>query len=55
MDFYADLFDDVKRLAFSSSVTKNGTIAFYGRSLSIFKYVSVKGMNPGSNNTTLKA
>jgi len=55
MDFYADLFNDVKRPVFSSSIAKNGTTAFYGRSLSIFKYVSVKGMNPGSNDTTLKA
>ena len=53
MDFYADLFNDVKKPVFSFAVAKNGTTAFYGRSLSIFKYVSVKGMNPGSNSTTL--
>lgn len=54
MDFYADIFNDMNRLSFSSSITKNGTTAFYGRSLSIFKYVSVNGVNPGSNSATLK-
>lgn len=54
MDFYADIFNDVNRLLFSSSVTKNGMTAINGRSLSFFKYVSVNGVNPGSNNATLK-
>ena len=55
MDFYADLFNDVKKPVFSFATAKNGTTSFYGRSLSIFKYISVEGMNPGSNNTALKS
>jgi len=54
MDFNADLFENVKRLAFSSSTVKAAIFAFYGRSLSIFKYISVNGVNPGSNGAALK-
>ena len=46
METYANLF--------SSSIAKNGIIAFYGRSLSKFKHGLVNGMNPRSNGIAVK-
>ncbi|WP_373897304.1 hypothetical protein ACER0A_013825 [Haloimpatiens sp. FM7315] len=54
MDFYANLFKNVKRLAFSCSTVKTAILDFYGISLSIFKYIKANGVNPGSNYTTLR-
>ena len=49
MEAYANIFNNLDRPLFSSSITKNGITVFYARSLSKFKYVLAKGMNPCSN------
>jgi hypothetical protein len=54
MEAYANIFNNLDRPLFSSSISKNGITAFYGRSLSKFKYGLAEGMNPCSNGTTLK-
>jgi hypothetical protein len=54
MEAYANTFNNLDRHLFSSSIAKNGIVAFCRINLSKFKYVLAKGMNPCSNGTTLK-
>ena len=49
METYANIFMDLDRTLFSSSIAKNGIIAFEVRSLSKIKYILAKGINSCSN------